>query len=133
MDLFDIFAGTEAWYTRRLLEQAEKLTPEQLDQPLNSTAAVFGWDKPDQNLREILERMVITKEVWTAALTGAAIPEIENRPAEERTPSALLTRFNRAEQDFQKTLCDVREMVPLCWTSAPRRSGFTWSAPTAER
>src|SRR5579863_4310328 len=28
MDLFDLFAGTESWYTRRLLEQAETLSDE---------------------------------------------------------------------------------------------------------
>jgi hypothetical protein len=108
MDLFDLFAGTEAWYTRRLLEHAAALSDEQLDRPQNITQIVFGWHKPDGNLREILERIVQTKEVWAAALAGGDVPKLEGAPAEERTPAALLRRFEKAEADFQRVLCDVR-------------------------
>ncbi len=108
MDLYDLFSGTDSWYTRRLLQHASALTDEQLDRPQNATAKVWGWDKPDQNLREILERMVQTKEVWTAALTGGEMPALENRPEADRTPAALLGRFEKAEADFQRVLSDVR-------------------------
>src|SRR6202044_1334242 len=77
MDLFDLFAGTDSWYTRRLLEHATALSDEQLDRPQSHTAKVFPWDKPDQNLREILERMVQTKEVWAAALSDGNMPLLE--------------------------------------------------------
>ena len=87
MDLFDIFAGTDSWYTRRLLERAASLPDEQLDRPLNATAKIFGWNKPDENLREILERIVQTKEVWAAALTGGAMPALDNRPLSDRAQS----------------------------------------------
>jgi AraC family transcriptional regulator len=33
-----------------------------------------GWP-PDQSLREILDRMVLTKEVWAAALMGGRMPQ----------------------------------------------------------
>jgi AraC family transcriptional regulator len=108
MDLYDFFSGTDSWYMRRLLEHAAALTDEQLDRPQSTTAKVWGWDKPDQNLREILERMVQTKEVWTAALTGGEMPALDNRPAADRTPAAMLERFEKAEADFQRVLCDVR-------------------------
>src|SRR6185369_9097980 len=81
---------------------------EQLDRPLNSTVAVFGWCVPDRNLREMLERIVQTKEVWTAALTGGDPPSLEGTPASERTPAALLARFERADAEFNSFLCDVR-------------------------
>jgi hypothetical protein len=108
MDLFDRFSGAESWHTRRLLEHAQTLTEEQLDRPLNGTVAVFGWDTPDKNLREILERIVQTKEVWTAALTGCDLPSLENAPAAQRTPAALLTRFEKADAEFNAFLGDVR-------------------------
>jgi AraC family transcriptional regulator len=108
MDLYDLFAGTDSWYTRRLLEHATALSDEQLDRPQNNTAKVFPWDKPDQNLREILERMVQTKEVWVAALVGGNMPQLEGVPPAERTPAALLRRFEKAEADFRRVLCDVR-------------------------
>jgi AraC family transcriptional regulator len=109
MDLFDLFAGTESWYTRRLLQEAARLSDEQLDQSLDGIAKVFPWDKPDRNLREILERMVETKEVWAAALTGGDMPVLDGRPAKERAPGALLERFEKAESEFHRILRGVRD------------------------
>ncbi|MEI9814527.1 MAG: AraC family transcriptional regulator [Acidobacteriota bacterium] len=109
MDLFDLFAGTDSWYTRKLLDEAGRLSDAQLDEAQPTTARVFGWEKPDQNLREILERMVITKEVWVAALTKGPIPEIENPSAEERTPRALRERFERADTEFNRLMREIRD------------------------
>jgi AraC-like DNA-binding protein len=109
MDLFDLFAGTDSWYTRRLLQHAATLTDEQLDRPLPASVKVFPWDKPDQNLREILERMVQTTEVWTAALSGGAMPVLEGLAAPERTPAVLLSRFEKCDAEFQRILRDVRD------------------------
>lgn len=108
MDLFDLFAGTESWYTRKLLDEAARVSPELLDKPVPSTSRVFGWDKPDQNLREILERMVITKEVWVAALTNGPMPPMDNPPLEVRTPQALRERFERADAEFNRLMGEVR-------------------------
>jgi len=107
MDLFDRFAGADSWHTRRLLEHAGTLSEEQLDRPLNSSVAVFGWCQPDKNLREMLERIVQTKEVWTAALTGGDPPSLQ-APAEEHTARALIARFERADVEFNRFLTDVR-------------------------
>ncbi len=109
MDLFDRFAGTDSWYTQRLLEHASSLSDELLDRPLNNPHKVDLWGAPDRNLREILERMVMTKEIWTAALVGGTMPPIEDIPAAERTPAALLRRFEKAEAEFQRVLGDVRD------------------------
>jgi AraC-like DNA-binding protein/uncharacterized damage-inducible protein DinB len=109
MDLFDRFAGADSWHTRRLLEHAATLSEEKLDRPLNGSVAVFGWCDPDKNLREILERIVQTKEVWTAALTGGDPPPMEGTPAGERTPRALLSRFDKADAEFHRVLTGVRD------------------------
>src|SRR5262245_24457947 len=85
MDLYDIFAGQEDWHTRRLLNIAAALTDEQLDAPLKSEVKVFPWDGPDQSLRQLLDRMVLTKEVWAAALAGSNMPLMEDDPPEHRT------------------------------------------------
>ena len=108
MDLFDIFSGQEAWHTRRLLELANTLSDEQLDRPLKNQVKVFPWDGPDQNLRQILDRMVQTKEAWAAALTGGSMPLMENAPPEHRTPSAMLARMEKADAAFHSVLTDVR-------------------------
>ncbi len=108
MDLFDIFAGQESWHTQRLLELAETLNDEQLDRPLKIQIKVAPWDGPDQSLRQMLDRMVQTKEVWTAALTGGTMPLLDNAPPEDRTPSAMLARMNKADAAFHSVLTDVR-------------------------
>ena len=109
MDLFDIFSGQESWHTRRLLNLAGTLADEQLDRPLNSQVKIFPWDGPDQSVRQILERMVLTKEVWAAALSGSAMPLMENTPPQDRTPSALLARMDKADAAFHNVLSDVRD------------------------
>ncbi len=108
MDLFDIFSGQESWHTRRLLELTKTLNDEQLDHPLKNQMKIFPWDGPDQSLRQILDRMVQTKEVWAAALTGGGMPLLDNAPPEDRTPSAMLARMDKADAAFHSVLTDVR-------------------------
>ena len=107
MDLFDIFSGQESWHTRRLLDLAGTLTDGQLDRPLKNQVKIFPWDGPDQSLRQILDRMVQTKEVWAAALTGASMPLMDNALPENRTPSAMLARMEEADAAFHSVLTDV--------------------------
>lgn len=108
MDLFDIFAGQESWHTRRLLETAKTLNDEQLDRPLKNQMKVFPWDGPDKTLRQILDRMVQTKEVWAAALTGGSMPLLDKAPLEDRTPWAMLMRMDKADKAFHRVLTDVQ-------------------------
>ena len=108
MDLFDLFSGSDTYHTRRLLEHAGALTDDQLDAPLNNPARVFPWDTPARTLRDLLKRLVQTKEVWTAAIGGGAMPDLEHEPAELGTPSALLTRFEKADGEFRRILGEVR-------------------------
>jgi AraC family transcriptional regulator len=108
MDLFDIFSGQESWHTRRLLDLSKTLNDEQLDRPLNGQATVFPWNGPDRSLRQMLDRMVQTKEVWAAALTGGGMPAMDNAPPEERTPPAMIARLEKADAEFHSVLTDVR-------------------------
>lgn len=108
MDLFDRFTGTDSWHTRRLLERAQQLTEEQMDQAVPGGFALSDWCEPDRSLRQILERLVQTKEIWTAALTGGAMPNTEPGPPETRTAGALLVRFEQADAAFRRVLEDVR-------------------------
>ena len=109
MDLFDIFSGQESWHTRRLLDLAKALNDEQLDGPLKNQVKIFPWDGPDQNLRQILDRMVQTKEVWAAAISGGAMPLMENAPQADRAPSGMLARLEKADVKFQGVLADVHK------------------------
>jgi AraC-like DNA-binding protein len=108
MDLYDIFAGAESFHVRKLLEHARGLTDAQLDEPLNNPAHVFPWDTPAQSLRDLLRRLVVTKEIWTAALTGVSVPDLDAEPPEQRTPKALLSRLEAVDVTFNRILTDVR-------------------------
>lgn len=104
MDLYQLLAGNDSWHTRRLIEAARSLTDEQLDRPLRSKAKLLPWEAPDQNLRQILERIVFTKEVWGAALTGGEFPAATS---EKPSPASLLERLERADASFHRILADV--------------------------
>lgn len=108
MDLFDLFSGQESWHTQRLLDLARNLSDEQLDRPLENPTQVFPWDGPDRTLRQLLDRMVLTKEVWAAALTGAGMPPMDDAPPQHRTPSAMLARLQKADAAFHAKMTDVR-------------------------
>jgi AraC family transcriptional regulator len=108
MDLFEIFAGADSFHARKLLEHARGLSDEQLDRKLANPARVFPWDTPAQSLRELLRRIVQTKEVWTAALTSGPLPELDAEPAAQRTPEALLARLEKADAEFNRIMTDVR-------------------------
>ena len=102
MDLFDRFAGYETWHTRKLLEHARQLTDDQLDRPI-TTPELQPWHEPERSLRELLDRIVFTKEVWTAAMTASKLPDMNRR----LSPAEMLTRYDQADSEFQRVLCAV--------------------------
>jgi len=109
MDLFDRFAGHDSWHTRRLLEQAGSLTADQLDKPIKGAVKILPWQEPDQNLRELLERIVQTKEVWTAALTGRDMPCIDPSASAHDSPATMLARYENVDAEFNRILREVRD------------------------
>lgn len=109
MDLFDLFAGHDTWHTQQLIEAARALTAEQLDRPLKNPVKVVPWDTPDQTLREILDRIVRTKEVWTAALTGGDLPDISPAATASQTPATMLERLEKTDTEFQRIFRGVRD------------------------
>ena len=108
MDLFDLFAGADSFHVRKLLEHARSLSDEQLDRPLNNPTKVFPWDSPARSLRDLLRRIVQTKEIWNAALAGNAMPDLHKPLAAENTPDALMIRLEKSDAEFTRILKDVR-------------------------
>jgi AraC family transcriptional regulator len=120
MDLFDRFAGNDSWHTRRLLEYAGTLTEEQLDRPLPTVVELLPWRESNKTLRQLLENIIFTKEVWTAALSGADM-DMNGPPESQRSAPAMLRRLekhrifggirNRSAWDdtFVDALCEPAE------------------------
>lgn len=109
MDLFDLFAGHDTWHTEQLAQAARNLSATQLDRPLKNPVKVVPWNTPDRTLREILDRIVRTKEVWTAALTGGALPDTSPAATAGQTPETMLERLKKTDTEFQKILRGVRD------------------------
>ena len=107
MDLFDRFAGNDSWHTRRLLEYAGTLTDEQLDRTLPTVVEVLPWREANKTLRQLLENIVFTKEVWTAALSGAQM-DMSGPPPSQRSPQAMLQRLEKTDAGLQRIFSDVR-------------------------
>jgi uncharacterized damage-inducible protein DinB len=107
MDLFDRFAGNDSWHTRRLLEYASTLTPEQLDQTLPTVIEMLPWRESNRTLRQLLENIIFTKEVWTAALSGADM-DMNGPPPSMRSPQAMLQRLEKTDAELHRILRDVR-------------------------
>jgi AraC-like DNA-binding protein/uncharacterized damage-inducible protein DinB len=107
MDLFDRFAGNDSWHTRRLLEYASTLTDEQLDQPLPTVVELLPWRESNKTLRQLLENIVFTKEVWTAALSGAEM-DMNGPPQSQRSPQAMLQRLEKTDAGLHRILSDIR-------------------------
>jgi len=107
MDLFDRFAGNDSWHTRRLLEYASTLTDEQLDRPLSTVVELLPWRESNKTLRQLLEHIIFTKEVWTAALSGADM-DMNGTPPARRSPQAMLQRLADTDAELHRILSDVR-------------------------
>ena len=117
MDLFDRLAGADSWHTRRMLERAAKLSDEHLDRRLPNPPHLFPFCTPDLSLRDLLDRIVATKEAWTAALTGGPMPEslTERPPAPNpggespMSPAGMMERFEAVDGEFDRILREVRD------------------------
>jgi AraC family transcriptional regulator len=107
MDLFDRFAGNDSWHTRCLLEYAGTLTEEQLDRPLPAVVEMLPWRESNKSLRQLLENIIFTKEVWTAALSGADM-DMNGPPKSQRSPQAMLQRLEKTDAELQSIFKDVR-------------------------
>ena len=70
MDLTDRMVEHDNWLTEQLLECARGLSEEELDEPvvLNPPSTAFAERAP--SIRAMLDRLVLTKEMWTMSITG---------------------------------------------------------------
>lgn len=104
MDLTDRLIEHDQWLTARLLERAAALTDEELDREVRPGHQVLSFDGPEPSVRAMLDRLVWTKEVWVAALTGSDFP-----PEPDLDIAALRRRLSTAGNAFVVAVRGVRE------------------------
>lgn len=103
MDLTDRLLDHDLWLTRRLLEKATTLSDAQLDASLVKPEQPVPFDVVEQTLRDVLRRIVFTKEVWVAAVLGRTLPATEDNSA-----AGLLRRMEAAFGEFRALVQRVK-------------------------
>ena len=104
MDLSDRLVEHDHWLTARLLENAATLPDEALDRPVRPGLIVHEFEGPEPDVRTMLERIIFTKEVWTAAIGGRDIP-----PRDRRTIPDLQARLAAVEPQFSALVRRIRD------------------------
>jgi uncharacterized damage-inducible protein DinB len=101
LDLLDRLLEHDAWTTRRVLEFAQTLSDEQLDQ-------VF--DIGHRTFRETARHMVGNIEVWTDLMAGRPMRQM---PSASPSLVDLQRRFEAAYSDFAQVACATRDAGQL--------------------
>lgn len=104
MDLSDRLVEHDHWHTARLLEQAATLPDEALDRHVRPGLIVHEFEGPEPDLRTMLERIVFTLEVWTAAIGGRDIPSHT-----DRSIAALQARLTAVQPQFAALVRRIRD------------------------
>jgi AraC family transcriptional regulator len=105
MDLTDRMLEHDLWLTRRLLDIAATLPGEELDRPID-VEPFAPWSFPSETptIREMLDRLVFSKETWTASLAGRAEAEPGGTSLDE-----LRGRLERYGREFAAAVRDIRD------------------------
>lgn len=104
MDLSDRLVEHDHWHTVRLLEQAATLPDDALDRHVRPGLIVHHFEGPEPDVRTMLERVIFTKEVWTAAIGGRDIP-----PRDERSIAGLQKRLAVVQPQFAALVRRIRD------------------------
>ncbi|MCL4872375.1 MAG: helix-turn-helix transcriptional regulator [Anaerolineae bacterium] len=104
MDIVDRLLDHDMWMTRHMLARARNLTDEQLDAPVAVPPNPLPFESAEGTLRESLNRLVFTKEVWLAAVGRRPFPEEQDKSVAE-----MLQRLDAAFIEFAEVVRQVRD------------------------
>ncbi|MEV0154275.1 helix-turn-helix domain-containing protein [Micromonospora sp. NPDC050686] len=104
MDLTDRLLDHDRWLTDQLIERAASLPAATLDREIRPGHVVLAFDGPEQTVRAMLDRLVWTKEVWTAAMMGHPLPD-----EPDRSVGALRARHATSSAQFRGLVQGIRE------------------------
>jgi AraC-like DNA-binding protein len=124
MDLSDRLVEHDHWHTTRLLEQAATLSNDALDRHVRPGFQIHDFEGPEPDVRTMLERIVFTQEVWTAAIGGRDIPthsdrniaSLQARQAAIHPQFAALVRRIRDRNEWDDAFVDALCTPPVSFT-----------------
>jgi AraC family transcriptional regulator len=102
MSLPDRMVEHDNWRTKRLIESAMELTDDALDEPVSLSPGTDSFQEEAPSIRSMLNRLVFTKEMWAAAISGRALEET----ADSSLP-AMLSRLERSGDEFGRLVRDI--------------------------
>ena len=102
VDILDHLLEHDVWLTRRMLERAQSLSDEQLDQSIGDHKPL-PFEAPQRSLREMFHHQVFWKEVWVAAIEGKNLPDTF-----DKTVAGMLKRLDKAFPKFSGIAREVR-------------------------
>jgi AraC family transcriptional regulator len=105
MDLTDRMLEHDLWLTRRLIDAAAALPEEELDRPVDvEPFAPYSFPSKTPTVRDMLDRLVFSKETWTASLAGR-----EETPRGGTSLDELRERLERSGSEFAAAVRDIRD------------------------
>ncbi|MFT3890730.1 MAG: helix-turn-helix transcriptional regulator [Anaerolineales bacterium] len=104
MNLNDILIEHDLWLTRRFLEKAQILSDAQLDEPLVGIGNPLSYLGEEKTLREMLHRLVFTKEMWMDAVHGR-----KEKEGPDKSMTGMLKRLDSAFGEFRILARKVRD------------------------
>lgn len=90
--------------TTAILEKARTLSDTQLDAPFPEAMRLLVFEEPETCLRDVLDRMVLTKEVWLNAFLGR-----EWDMSRETTLAAIIARWQAVKPEFASFVATLEE------------------------
>jgi AraC-like DNA-binding protein len=106
MDLTDRMLDHDVWLTGALLDAAGRIPDDRLDEPVPvPTEPPHAWFEGDgtTTARSMLDRLIYSKEIWTAAIAGRDQPERGGTTLEQ-----LRERHERAGAEFAEVVRGIR-------------------------
>ena len=105
MDILDRLIDHDVWMTRRMLERATPLTDADLDAPIAVPRTPMPFESEEGTLREALNRLVFTKEIWLASVRGQPFPQ----GPQDKSVAGMLARLDAAFIEFAEVARRIRD------------------------
>jgi AraC-like DNA-binding protein len=104
MDLTDRMIEHDNSLGRTLIEAAGRLPEAALEDRVELDPPPYAFGTEERSIRSMLNRLVFTKEMWTAAITGR-----EFTASEDVSIDGMRTRFEHAGDEFAALVRDIRD------------------------
>jgi len=111
MDLTDRMIEHDNWAANSLLDEAAHLSDSELDAPVALEPAPYAFGGDERSIRSMLNRLVSTKEMWAAAITGRVFED-----SDDMSLPGMQARLERAGDEFAGLVRDIRDRS--AWNTA---------------